>query len=199
MSNEFLTAVKKRRSIYAISKEAILSDEQIEALVGEAVLNTPSAFNSQSARVIVLLNEQHDKLWNLTEETLKQIVPADSFEATAQRIAAFRSGYGSVLFFEDQSVIEGLQEQFASYKDNFPLWSLHSSGMLQFVVWTALEAEGYGASLQHYSPLIDEQVAKEWDVPSTWKLIAQLPFGKVTAPAGEKTFQPLDSRLKVFK
>ena len=30
----------------------------------------------------------------------------------------------------------------------FPAWSLHQSGMLQYIVWTALEKEGLGASLQ---------------------------------------------------
>ena len=30
--------------------------------------------------------------------------------------------------------------------------------MLQLVVWTALEAEGLGATLQHYNPLIDDEV-----------------------------------------
>ncbi len=199
MSNDFWAAVKNRRTVYGISKEAILSDERIQELIGEAVLHAPSAFNSQSARVIVLLNEQHDKLWNLTENILRGIVPAENFEPTAQKMAAFRNGYGTVLFFEDQTVIEGLQEQFAAYKDSFPIYSQHSSGMLQYIVWTALEAEGYGASLQHYAPLIDDQVAKEWNVPASWKLIAQMPFGKPTAPAGEKAFQPLDSRLKVYK
>ncbi|MBW7477561.1 nitroreductase family protein [Paenibacillus oenotherae] len=199
MSHSFFESVKKRRTIYGISKDSVISDEQLEKLVGEAVLHTPSAFNSQSARVVLLLKDKHDKLWDITEETLKAIVPADSFASTAEKMAAFRSGYGTVLFFEDQTVIQGLQEQYAAYKDNFPLWSQHSSGMLQFVVWTALELEGYGASLQHYNPLIDEKVGKEWDIPSSWKLIAEMPFGKPTAPAGEKTFEPLEKRLKVFK
>ncbi|BFH14290.1 hypothetical protein WJ0W_001483 [Paenibacillus melissococcoides] len=35
MSKEFLDAVKKRRSIYAISKDSVLSDEQLERLPGE--------------------------------------------------------------------------------------------------------------------------------------------------------------------
>lgn len=199
MSKEFLDAVKKRRSIYAISKESVLSDEQLERLIGEAVLHTPSSFNSQSARVVVLLNEQHNKLWDLTTETLRQVVPAENFGPTQDKMTAFRNGYGTVLFFEDQAVIEGLQEKFALYKDNFPVWSEQSSGMLQFVVWTALEAEGYGATLQHYNPLINDAVSKEWNIPDTWKLIAQMPFGKPTAAPGEKEFAPLENRLKVFK
>ena len=68
----------------------------------------------------------------------------------------------------------------------------------QYLVWLALESEGFGANLQHYSPLIDEGVAKTWNLPSSWKLDAQLVFGTPTAEAKEKTFQPLEGRFKVF-
>jgi len=70
--------------------------------------------------------------------------------------------------------------------------------MLQFVVWTALENEGFGATLQHYNPLIDEEVQQTWNVPSSWKLIAQMPFGKPTFEPGEKQFQPLEDRVKFY-
>jgi len=71
--------------------------------------------------------------------------------------------------------------------------------MLQFAIWTALEIEGFGATLQHYNPLIDEKVRKEWDVPENWKLTAQMPFGKPVVLAGEKEFQPLENRVKIYK
>ncbi|MDH6352367.1 nitroreductase family protein [Brevibacillus sp. 1238] len=198
MSKDFFTAVKDRRTYYGISKEAVASDERIRELVEEAVKHTPSSFNSQSARVVVLLGEQHDKLWNLTKETLRKIVPAENFAPTEEKMNAFGNGYGTVLFFEDQSVVKGLQEKFTAYKDNFPVWSEQSSGMLQFVVWTALETEGFGASLQHYNPLINEEVQQTWNLPSEWKLIAQMPFGKPTAQPGEKQFQPIEERVKFF-
>lgn len=73
---------------------------------------------------------------------------------------SFKAGYGTVLFFEDQSIVKSLQEQFALYADNFPIWSQQTSGMHQLVVWTALEGEGLGATLQHYNPLIDDEVKK---------------------------------------
>lgn len=199
MSQSFLESIKKRRSIYGISKEAVRSDDELEKLVEEAVLHTPSSFNSQSARVVLLLGEKHDRLWDITEETLKAIAKDDSFASTAEKMASFRSGYGTVLFFEDQNVIEGLQKQFESYKDKFPQWSQHSSGMLQFVIWTALELEGYGASLQHYNPLIDEKVSREWGIPASWSLIAQMPFGKPTSGPNDKSFEPLEKRIQVFK
>lgn len=198
MGKDFFTALKDRRSYYGISKESVVSDERIQEVINEAVKHTPSSFNSQSARVVVLLGEQHDKLWNITKETLRKIVPAENFGSTEEKMNAFGSGYGTVLFFEDQSVIENLQKQFELYKDNFPIWSQHSSGMLQFVVWTALEIEGFGATLQHYNPLIDEEVKQAWNVPSEWKLIAQMPFGKPTFEPGEKEFQPLDQRVKFY-
>lgn len=60
--------------------------------------------------------------------------------------------------FEDDTVIRSMQKEFELYKDNFPVWANQSNGMLQFAVWTALELEGLGASLQHYNPLIDDEV-----------------------------------------
>jgi len=199
MSKDFYVALRERRSIYGLSKEKVASDERIQEIIETAVKHTPSAFNSQSARVLVLLGEHQNKVWDITKETLRKILPADKFPATEEKINSFQNGYGTVLFFEDQSIIEQLQSSFASYKDNFPIWSGHSSGMLQFVIWTALEAEGFGASLQHYSPLIDTAISQQWNVPATWKLIAQLPFGKPTVIPGEKEFKPLEERVKFFK
>ncbi|OLN22151.1 nitroreductase [Domibacillus antri] len=196
---DFYTAVENRRSHYVISKDFVASDEKIQEIVEFAVKHIPTAFNSQTGRVVILLGEQHDKLWDLTTETLRAVVPADSFASTQEKMDLFKAGYGTVLFFEDQSIVRGLQEQFALYADNFPVWSEQASGILQFTVWTALEAEGFGATLQHYNPLIDEKVASEWNVPGDWKLIAQMPFGKPVAPAGDKEFSPLENRVKVYK
>ena len=78
------------------------------------------------------------------------------------------------------------------------MWSLQSSGMLQFTIWTAFEAEGLGASLQHYNPLIDAEVKKEWSLPESWTLLAEMPFGSVVSPAGAKEFSPIRERVKVF-
>jgi hypothetical protein len=197
--SDFLTAVRERRTIYSIGKELQIPEDRVVEIVKEAVKYTPSSFNSQSARVLVLLGEQHNKLWDMTKEVLRAIVKAEQFASTEQRMSGFRGGYGTVLFFEDMSVIEKMQASFPSYQDNFPIWSQQSSGMLQYVVWTALETEGLGCSLQHYNPLIDEKVKETWGVPESWKLIAQMPFGKPTAPAGDKEFQPLDERVKVAK
>lgn len=198
MSKNFNEVVENRRSIYAIGKESPISQKEIQEIVEHAVKYVPSSFNSQSARTVVLFGDHHDKLWDITKEVLRKIVPEAAFASTEEKINSFKNGFGTVLFFEDQTIIEGLQEKFALYKDNFPVWSLESSGMLQFTVWASLEAAGLGASLQHYNPLIDELVAAEWKLPDQWKLLAQMPFGKPLAPAGDKEFAPIESRVKVF-
>ncbi|MGW7160141.1 nitroreductase family protein [Paenibacillus sp. LK1] len=200
MSTSFFEALKNRRSYYGISKESTISDAKIQEIVEEAVKYTPTSFNSQTSRAVVLLGEQHDKLWNHTEEILREVVGnEEAFKSTAEKMAGFRSGYGTVLFFEDNNVIAQLQQNFAAYADNFPIWANQSNGMLQLVIWTALEQEGLGASLQHYNPLIDEKVKQEWNIPENWRLIAQMPFGKPTATPGEKEFQPIEERVKVHK
>lgn len=199
MKKDFYSAVADRRTFYAISKEPVTTDEVIKEVIEHAVKNTPSAFNSQSARVVLLLEKHHDKLWDITKEALRKIVPADKFASTEDKINSFRNGYGTVLFFEDNSLIESLQKQFATYKDNFPIWSQQSNGMHQYVIWTALEIEGFGVSLQHYNELIEADVKKEWNIPTNWKLIAQMPFGKPITQPDEKEFQPLEDRIKIFK
>ncbi len=121
----------------------------------------------------------------------------DAFEGTNAKIDSFAAGFGTALFYEDQNVIKGLQEQFAAYADNFPVWSEHSSAIAQFATWTALADHNIGASLQHYNPIIDEEVAQTFDVPANWKLRAQLVFGSIEAP-GEKTFMNDEERFKTF-
>jgi len=110
MAKDFYSAIEDRRSIYAISKEQVVSDEKIQEVIYHAVKHTPSAFNSQSARVVVLLGEQHDKLWDITKETLRKIVPENNFAPTEEKMNAFKSGYGTVLYFEDSEVWKAFKQ-----------------------------------------------------------------------------------------
>lgn len=199
MKKDFYSAVADRRSFYGIGKESVISDKRIQEVVEHAVKYAPSAFNSQSTRVVLLLGHEHDMLWNITKEALRKIVPEDKFKPTEEKINSFQNGYGTVLFFEESSITKGLQEQFPLYKDNFPIWAQQSNGMNQYIIWTALEMEGFGVSLQHYNEIIEEQVKNQWNIESNWKLIAQMPFGKPTAEPDEKQYIPIEQRVRVFK
>lgn len=198
MSGHFLEIATKRRSIYVLGNDLPLSKEDVAALIKEAVRQAPSSFNSQSSRVVVLFGEEHKKLWEITREQLRKIVPAENFQGTSDKMDMFAASAGSVLFFEDETVIAGLQEQFPSYADNFPIWSEHSTGIAQYAVWLALAEQEIGANLQHYTPLIDNDVREAWDIPASWKLRAHLNFGSVQAPAKDKTYIEDEKRFKVL-
>ena len=196
----FIEAMKYRRSYYKISDQSPLSDQEIEDLVNSVVTHVPSAFNSQSSRVVLLLGEHHRKLWDIAKQTLKKIISEEAFKNTEAKIDnCFACGYATLLFFEDMRVVKKLQDAFPTYTDNFPVWAEHTSAMHQFALWTLLEDVGFGASLQHYNPLIDQEVKQTWNIPEEWKLVAQMPFGTPVEEPGEKEFGSLAERVKVFK
>lgn len=60
---------------------------------------------------------------------------------------------------------------------------------------TALSSKGIGASLQHYNPLVDRVTTQTFDIPASWKLVAQMPFGDIEEQAGEKEIYPTNQRF----
>ncbi|MCG2607279.1 nitroreductase family protein [Acinetobacter sp. SM34] len=194
----FLAHMKQRRTIYAIGQNVSITADKIEEIIKDAVRNSPSAFNSQTSRVVTLYGESHAKFWSIVRETLRKMVPEGAFENTNAKINSFAAGYGTVLFFEDQDAVKSLQEQFPLYAEHFPAWSEHSTGIAQFAVWSSLAEQHIGASLQHYNPVIDDEVAATFDIPKNWKLRAELVFGSIEASAGEKTFLDDSMRFKRF-
>lgn len=194
----FTDTLKNHRSIYHLGRNVSLSNEELTALIKEAIKESPTAFNAQSTRAVILFGDAHEKLWEITEEALRPLTPAEAFPNTQNKLASFKNGYGTVLFFKDTDVVKGLQEQFELYADNFPDWSEQSNGIATANTWVALVDKGLGANLQHYNPVIDEAVAKEWNIPSNWKLRSQLVFGSPETPAGEKEYMNDADRFRVF-
>ena len=199
MEKSFVKAMQDRRTIYAIGSEQIVTPERVVEIVETAVKYVLSACFCQSQKVAVLFGERHLKLWSIVVETLRKIVSPAKMPPTEERIQGFAAGYGTILYFDDTAITESFAAQFPLYKNLFPDWANHANGMLQFAIWSLLEAEGLGASLQHYNPIIDAGVHEEFQIPTSWKLIAQMPFGKPLAPADEKTFAELSSRIRVIK
>ena len=121
MTNIFQEAIANRRSHYALKNESPITDEEIINRVRFAVKHIPAAFNSQSTRVVVLLHEKHQRLWQITKDTLQAIVPAEAFGKTKEKIErSFQSGYGTLLFYEDQRPVRKLMEQFPSTPTTSP-------------------------------------------------------------------------------
>ena len=156
MRRTFAEALQHRRSYYSIGSDSPVLDEEVVHIIRTAVKFVPSAFNSQSTRIVLLLGDEHKKMWDIVKETLKKRISPEAFVKTEEKInGCFACGHGTILYFEDTDVVKKLQDVFPTYSTNFPTWSQHTSAMHQFAIWTMLEDAGLGASLQHYNPLID--------------------------------------------
>jgi uncharacterized protein len=98
MSSAYLAAVKARRTYYPLKKESPIDDKRIQEIVSEAVLHAPSSFNSQSTRVVVLLKEEHEKLWEIAKTAVKAVAPPAQYATTEKKLEMFQGAYGSVSF-----------------------------------------------------------------------------------------------------
>lgn len=200
MESKFNQLMKKRRSIYALGPNLKQDPDEIFDLVKQIVRDSPTAFNSQTTRAVVLFGKSSDKVWDIVEDTLRGIVKDDqAFAKTKEKIASFRAGFGTILFLTDTKVVHQLEKDFPLYADNFAGWAEQGIGGAQQAVWTALAEQGIGASLQHYNPLIDKAVHEAFDLPDNWELRAEMPFGSIEQPAGDKEFMADEDRFKLFK
>ena len=185
-----LESIGKRRTYYQINKELPVAVEKIRKVVEQATELTPDAFNMKSARVVLALGAKQDALWDA-------VYDAFGGKVAREKIDGFKAGAGTVLYFYDEEVIKSLQSQFPMYAENFPTWAQQANGMLQFAIWTALRDLDVGANIQHYNPVIDKTVQDLFDLPASWKLIAQMPFGGIVAEPEAKEKEDIAVRVKV--
>lgn len=184
--------LKKRRSYYNIKKELPVAEEEVIRLVEDFTELVPDAFNMKSSRVVVVMGEKQDQLWDKIDDTFGGRVPRE-------KIDSFKSGAGTILYFYDAAVVKGLQEKFPPYAGNFPVWANQASAMLQMSIWAGLREMEIGASLQHYNPIIDKTVQEFCGVPEDYVLVAQMPFGGIVAERDPKEKEDISKRVKVVR
>lgn len=192
-------SLSRRRSIYALGHTRIVTDFCLEDTLKDCLKNCPTPFNSQSARLVLLLNKNHLDFWNLVLQKVTAAAPIGKKDSVKQKINSFAAAYGTILFFEDLSVLEQLQKDFPLYQKNMHDWTYEANGMLQYMIWQALAENEIGASLQHYNELIEDDVKKMLSLPDNWKILSQMPFGSIEKTPAEKTFLPFENRLMIFR
>ena len=95
MSSAFLAAVKSRRTFYQLSHESTIPDSKIIEIVNDTIKNAPSSFNSQSTRVVVLLGDEHTKLWEeIVKPAVKAVAPPEAWAGSEQRLNGFKRRLG---------------------------------------------------------------------------------------------------------
>lgn len=105
----FLNPIESRISCYGLTNTSPIPDAKIKSIVEFTIKNTPSAFNVQSARAVILFKADHEKLWDIADKHLKAAMPEAAYQALASRVKMFRAAYGSVLWFEDQDALDALK------------------------------------------------------------------------------------------
>ena len=188
----YIEIIKKRRSYYNLSEDVDLSNEEIKYLVEDVMNTTPSHMNSQTTRIVLLFDEKSKEFWTRVNETFDNKIKEEKFHG-------FYHAKGTALFFIDKDEIKKQEKDIPSYKEYFETWGHHSLAMLQLNLWQALRDEGIGASNQHYNPVIDSWVKDLYELPDSWELTAEMPFGKIEEEPEKKDKKPIEEILKVFE
>lgn len=192
----FIEMIKNRRSVYALNKNLPTSEDEVFNIVKDCVRYTPDAFNMKSQRVVVVVGKSHENFWNAVYD---EMVKFTGGRFSRERTDSFMAAYGTILYFYDDAIIEETRRQYPLYAENFHDWVMQSNGMLQFAVWTALRTVGLGANLQHYNPAIDNMVRDMFELPETWTLVGQMPFGGIEKLPDTKPVENVDIRVKIKK
>lgn len=101
-TSTLLELVKARRTYYNLKAESPISDDAVERIVRESILHAPSSFNTQTTRVVLLLKEEHRRIWDISISTMQALVAAgrmskEMFENhTKPKLDSFRAAYGTV-------------------------------------------------------------------------------------------------------
>ena len=180
--------LKQRRTYYNLNKNLPVSKSEVKKVIEEITELIPDAFNMKSARVLVVMDKKQDELWDRIFDTFEGKVPRE-------KIDGFKAAAGTILYFYDEEVVGALQEKFPTYADNFPVWANQANGMLQINIWTGLIELGIGTNLQHYNPVIDSLVQEMFEIPKSWKLIAQMPFGGIVTEPDPKEKENIADRV----
>ncbi|KAH8736586.1 Nitroreductase-like protein [Ilyonectria robusta] len=196
MADKYLADIQSRRTCYSLEAKSPVSDARIVEIAREVIKHTPSSFNCQSTRLVVLLQDEHVKFWEIAKQCFKATLPKETYLDYEKKLCQRQGGYGTILLFEDLDVIRRYQAQFPRFMWHLPQFSEHNNAMQAFNLWTALALEGFGCNLQHVNPVVDQRIVGQWNISPQWSLKAQLVFGTPTgAPASEKSFAPTEDRL----
>ncbi|SCU98997.1 LAME_0G01376g1_1 [Lachancea meyersii CBS 8951] len=180
---QFLETLAARRTIYALKPElpANVELQNVRDAVQEIIKHTPTCFNSQGNRAVILTGESHKCVWDHVYKT----IPIEAYKT--RPLSARDEALGTVVFLVNDAKTKEMQEAFPAWSDLFPEFVAHSSGSAQISAWTALELLGFGAHLQHFNELVKDALPKD-TVKEEWKVQGQLVFGlPVTGPI-EKSF-----------
>jgi len=190
----FIDVLKARRSIYGLNKTLPVMESAVVDFVRSAVEYVPDAFNMKSQRVVIVMGAKHEEFWNSVYD---ELVKSTGGNFSRDKIDGFVAAYGTILYFYDVAAVEETRREYPLYAENFHDWVMQSNGMLQFAIWTGFARMNIGANLQHYNPVIDNMVRDMFNLPESWTLVGQMPFGGIASAPAPRPDIDIPGRVRV--
>ena len=133
MNKDLSSLYAERRSVYNLGNRQILPETEISGIIADALKFCPSAFNSQSARVVVLYGDYYRKLWDIVLTELSKVVPEDKMPATIEKIKTFSAVLGTEILFDNARPVDIRKKKIPHYAKSFPRGPLEQTGKLQYI------------------------------------------------------------------
>lgn len=194
---QFTDLIKERRTAYAIGTNTELSNKEIADRIREVTQQIPTAFNSQTTRLVVVFGEDNVKLWDHILDIQKDVMEGDMWEMMSGVMQGAKAGVGTVLFFEDRDAVKGALGE----NERATVYKQHHSANAQYGIWLALTDLGLGGSLQHmnigFEQGFDKSVKEMFDLPASYEMIAQMPFGSIEAEPNPKDHIDSSEQVRV--
>lgn len=96
MADKYLAEIQSRRTCYSLEAKSPISDDRIVEIAREVTKHTPSSFNCQSTRLVVLLRDEHVKFWEIAKHCFKATLPEDTYVDYEKKLCQRQGGYGTV-------------------------------------------------------------------------------------------------------
>lgn len=96
MSDNFLTEIRTRRTCYSVEAKSPISDARIVEIAREVVKHSPSSFNCQSTRLVILLRDEHVRFWEMAKECFEATMQQDIYGGYEKKLLRRQEAYGTV-------------------------------------------------------------------------------------------------------
>lgn len=196
---EFDQLLEKRRSTYMMSANTDVTEEAIVEALRKNVRQVPTAYNSQTTRYVVVFGDANKKLWEHIYDVQKDVLDSELWTQVGPVVNSYKDVKGTVIFFEDHNALENIP----SPGNSRNIYKQNNAGNGQLVTWLTLAELGLGATLNHFNigfeQGFDSKIREFFNLPDTYEMTAQMPFGAIEQPAYPKDFMDSEEQVQVIK
>lgn len=96
MAQQYLQLIRQRRTYYSLCDVSPVPDSKVIETVQDVLRNTPSSLNGRTSRVVVLLRDEHRKLWDMALDILRTILSEEQWVIYEKKLKDRKAAYGTV-------------------------------------------------------------------------------------------------------